>query len=581
MKYAFSLIIFLILNPITLWSQESKYVTSSNSKFFGYYTKISKKESNLPPNTLTKSNTYEFRYYDVSTKKIILTYQFYAKNTNSITITISHDGKTVAINTDNFATYVINAITGYVIKTIYHKDVTIVFPYFDHCFYLYDYKHKNILRYDTYTGKLLNIYNSTGYNTGYGKFFITQNDKYIIQQKSKTKLYVWHTNKENRLKSVSATDYKMDFYNNHITFVKGLKVSTYDLNTFKLIHQSDLKNLKRNLLKQKSKNNLKIEIGTPLLSNSGNFFIIPYSSNGKNSLMLSSTQRDENKDIPIANLDDIHDIAWLNDSILILYHENNTTSLLNLYHYNDVTTLDYGLTKRKYKANKNIDVALNLDYYVQNKTKLIDNKIEVNNSRNQKTLTIDDLKFICFTTNGKAIIAKNVKTNVYGVINLSSVNSVEFIPFEDSNNTKKEVLNVDTEEVPTDYNPHQIKQFKHISELKDSTAMINLLLNNVVFTDSTISINTHLIDEDGTYYYGAGSEEWKHIWCNLLLQHSNNQITQITDFEIIEHYNLKSKEYATSIVMDHSGSMGEKRALRLQSAVVKYINKKEKMRLLP
>jgi len=576
MKNSIYFIFLLITIPLNLWGQKSNYVTSSNGKFFGYYEKISKKASNLPPSIQPSMKTYEFRFFNISTKKSILTYQFYSQNRNDIKIKISHDGKTIAIKSSHNKTDIINAITQQVIRSFITKYTAVEFPYYDHCFFKYDSKNKNIQKYDTYSGKLLMTYNSTKHSKNYGKFWTTKDDKYIIQQKSNSKLIVWEINKQNKLKSISATDFKVDYANNHISFVKDFKVTTYDLKTFKVKQQVDLKRSKKSFTKQEYGDSINLKFGKSLLSHSGNFFITPYSANGKNSLMLSSTQRDENKEIPLANLKNIHDIAWLNDSILIINNKNNTTSLLDLYDYTKLTTLDFDLPTRKYKAEKKIEIAHNYDYYILNKKNVIGNKIELHDSKNNNSYTINNVKFISYTPTGKDIIAINTKTNKYGVISLNKATNFSFIPFDDSSNSTQEVANLDNEEeIPIDYDPHKIRELRHISELKDSSAMINLILNNVEYTDSTISINTHLIDKNGIYYYGASSEEWKHIWCNFLLKHKNNPLTQITDFEIIEHSSFTQQKYATAILMDHSGSMGKIRAKKLQEAVVEYINEKD------
>ena len=258
---------------------------------------------------------------------------------------------------------------------------------------------------------------------------------------------------------------------------------------------------------------------------------------------------------------------------MILNHENNTTTLLNLYDYQNTTTIDFGLSTKKYIANKELNISPNYQFYITSKTKRFVQNFTLHSIKTNTQQTIPNIEFITYSPTSNYLVVKNLKTGKYGVINPKDKNLTVLL-FSDKIPPIYEPENLEAAEIPKGYNPHIITAFKDISELKDTSAIINLLLKNIEYTDSTISINTHLIDDNGVYYYGASAEKWKHIWCNLLLKSGNKKLQQITDFEVIEHRDNIFLPYGTAIVMDHSGSIGQDKALKLQEAVDEYIKQK-------
>lgn len=103
---------------------------------------------------------------------------------------------------------------------------------------------------------------------------------------------------------------------------------------------------------------------------------------------------------------------------------------------------------------------------------------------------------------------------------------------------------------------------------------IDLHLKGVDVGDSITSIHVQLFDEDGNHYSGASMEDWKKVWCNLILRSPDGTTNQITDFEIIEHQTTDSIPRAFAVVMDFSGSMGPQRANALQRGVREMVKQK-------
>lgn len=569
-------LIFCIVSIIA-YGQNENFALSGDGRFIGFIYEIQKNEVDtvLAEKNKTKKNFYELRFYEIATQKAILKYQF--QSWNNPTIQVSFDGKTIAIQGDK--THLLNALAKSLINKPEKYYFNITFPKFDHCFLSYYDKSKTIDCYDTFTGKKIKSYQKATASPGYENVWFTEDDKYIIQQKSSSKLNIWRVGEENLLKSVGAKSFNVDYAAGKITFVKDLKTTTYLLDDMSLVGQSDLKYAIQDYIKQKKLFDKKTQLsfGKGIISNSGNFMIIPFSENKVSSLMLLSTQRDEYREIPTEKLELIKNIKWMNDSVLILSHDNNTKTFLNLYDYQKTKTIALGETTKKQSKNNEIIISPNYNFYVSSKKTIFSSNYSLYNTSKNTTENLPISEFVAFSTKGDFIIVKNTKTKKLGVINPKD-ESLIFYPFHDSIPPIYEPVTPEEEEgvYPEDYNPNKAIAFKHIDEIKDTSALIKLLLRNVEYTDSTISLNAHIVDENGVYYYGASSEKWKHIWCNVVLNSGNNNLKQITDFEIIEHRDNIFLPYGTAIIMDHSGSMGDYRALKLQKAVENYIKMKVK-----
>lgn len=84
----------------------------------------------------------------------------------------------------------------------------------------------------------------------------------------------------------------------------------------------------------------------------------------------------------------------------------------------------------------------------------------------------------------------------------------------------------------------------------------------------------HLIDSTGMYLSGAASRDWKAWWCELR-EEIGGTSRPITDFTLREVTETEREPHAISLVMDHSGSMGEERARAVQDAAEALIGKKK------
>lgn len=571
--------IFLLLSFIfsvsIVKSQEIPFTVSENGKYYGHCVKIAPNEanSNLVQENSNYKKFYEFRYYRVDTQLPILKYQFKADKLSDISIKISPDGKTIAIS-NGYNTSVLNAQSKAVVYETYGIN-NIIFPYLDNSFLISG--SKNLILYDTYSAIVLRSYLQANHSNGYGKTWFSKDDQFIVQQKSKSRYNLWRTNQSKRISSQSADDFAFDYQSNRITFIRGLRIKAFSLDTMRLEYSQDLRSALRSFVNEKKLADKRtvIKYGEPILSKSGNFTIIPFTQDSRNSLLLYSVQKGDFKEVHLLD-EPIRDLEWHNDSILSIQHENNTTTFLNLFDLTNPQNIDFGISDKKYQIDKGVEVSDDLSYFITPKNNFFNKGFSLNNIEDNEKIYTNKYEFVAIADSSKYLIVKNRKTKGIGVIksfDLLNNKGTLFLPFSDTLTEVFEPVNEDVEP-PVDFEPYRITQFKHISELKDTAALINLVLKNIVYSDSTISINTHLIDDDGVYYYGAGTEEWKHIWCNVLLKKGNQSIIQVTDFDVIEHRADVTIPNAVAVVMDHSGSMGEFRANKVQNEVKGFVDKK-------
>lgn len=89
-----------------------------------------------------------------------------------------------------------------------------------------------------------------------------------------------------------------------------------------------------------------------------------------------------------------------------------------------------------------------------------------------------------------------------------------------------------------------------------------------------VKVFGHLIDTLGNYLSGAANGKWKTKWCGLV-DHAGTGLKNITRYSLKEFTERDRVPTAIALVMDHSGSMGEQRAMAIQDAAEKLIAKKE------
>ena len=94
------------------------------------------------------------------------------------------------------------------------------------------------------------------------------------------------------------------------------------------------------------------------------------------------------------------------------------------------------------------------------------------------------------------------------------------------------------------------------------TSKLHYTFRSINLNANDVEMQVNIVDAEGNTFLGATDPSWKYIWCNLLLQHPNGTVNQVNDFVVEEVYEDAPTAYA--LILDHSGSMGTKRANDLQ-----------------
>ena len=532
------------------------------------------------------------------------------------TMSLSADGKSLfARFSDVF--YVWNVRNGNLVKTFKSirtmnkpfrrttKKVNLknnILAFSDHSDFFLVIGETNIRAFNTYSGKPVFTYEKMAKNTEIKKFFVTGDDNYIVIVDSKNKIYIWRNKIPSPVKKFNGKDIKFLPDNSQLSFLSAsgnsLSSQTYRLpeasriikcNYQKLISdywkETDPDNKNRNVISPK------LNFKNSSLSPDGSFMIVQANEDNKNkTLYVFNTKTGKRAYLIRLETYEEDDVAytWMNDSILLLDDSEMSKICINVNTGRSFDKMTYnfsfGKGDKEISEHRQITdriVSPDCRYVVlpYNIWKVNSFYLRASSFIQQKSRA-SGVEFLAYSPDSKRILVKN-SNEVLGYINTSQIEmdtgNAEITAhfFNDSIIPVKEnEISLDTPP-PDGYYYPRVLSMRHISTAKPDE-IINLYLKTVDLGDTAVAIQVHLIDKDGNYYYGAGTEEWKKIWCNLLLQYKGKPVNQITNFEVTEYHDVDSIPNAVAIVMDLSGSMGSDRASVLENAAEQFILNKGK-----
>lgn len=556
-----TLVVFFNVSVQTVRCQ-SFFDISRNSKYYVKCAPSDKSSANK------KETAYDLKVYHIPSQNAVFSYSFYIQQFDKFkSVNISPDGKTLAVISSS-ETKVIDILSQAVIKK-FSGPKKIIFPNYDN-FFLVD--EGTIRAYDCFSGKQLIVYEKSDAGNAIGrKTWISDDEKYLIIQYHPNFIKLWRIGESKVLKNFSGSALCFDYVKKTATVFRGNKIYTYDSDNFVLQFKQDLNKLtKRFVIEQKRNHNeVILYAGSYVPSLNGRFLFMPFKNKNedKKNLLLVSTQRDELIPVNSVELGEFDDFSWGSDTSLLVYNNEKVSKLLTISDHIQVTNIRF--RNKEITFNK---VSPNYKYKIKPFYDFLGRKITVKSTMGPQKWKIFNAKFIAFTHDNQYIIIEKGKLGE-GVV-FANKDTV-FYPFKDSIIQVKEIVQEDSE-APNDYKSFRINSFKHIKERSDTSTFVNLVMKSMEVQDSMVSVNVHLIDDSGIYYYGAGTEEWKKIWCNFIIKDINNKIEQVADFEVIEHREIDTIPIAIAVVMDHSGSMGSERTTHLQLAAKLFIQKKER-----
>ena len=132
-----------------------------------------------------------------------------------------------------------------------------------------------------------------------------------------------------------------------------------------------------------------------------------------------------------------------------------------------------------------------------------------------------------------------------------------------------------TEDCPDGTNQLFIKATQPYNENdldKYSLQITRLEKEKVGDDELKIRIYGHVVSDDGQLITGLNMAEYKKYWCKVE-DSSIVKLIKPKKFDIFENYEKIREPMALVLVLDHSGSMGQYRARKMQEAVSRFIEK--------
>jgi outer membrane protein OmpA-like peptidoglycan-associated protein len=193
-----------------------------------------------------------------------------------------------------------------------------------------------------------------------------------------------------------------------------------------------------------------------------------------------------------------------------------------------------------------------------------------------KKITYQGVEFISFSEDSKYIFVKKG-----GAVNV--IVAAHITKGIQENSTAKlfefgKTLSVAADEtmIPKDATPPKGFAFFYVNNTKQivqvDTSKLHYTFRSMNLNGNDVELQVNLVDAEGNTFLGATDPNWKYIWCNLLLQNPSGSVNQINDFVVEEVFEDATTAYA--LILDHSGSMGTKRANDLQFGAWELVNNK-------
>lgn len=359
--------------------------------------------------------------------------------------------------------------------------------------------------------------------------------------------------------------------------------------------------------KYKTKNTLKAPeyssgFEKAIASPDGSFTAIP----DLNKVLIIDNQR-YTKFHEVKNTGNIKNIEFADNNTLII-DEDKGGRIIDLKKKQQIANMDYEFIAKNDEPKIELGEQINerilspdRKFAAYNYNHTTGNIIFFKESSGKSHVTIPDYKLISFSADSKyafiennkqqvglvksnelAKYAKDIDFSFKPLVNPALMDEEEYARYQqkeqDKLERKKLIENnqLKTEELiqkdnpPKSFKYSKVEDFMHISKANVETLQINL--RNVVADPKATKINVHLMDDKGNYYYGAGNNH--KIWNKLSVKYPDGTTKELKDYQVIEHTANDSTPCAVILILDHSGSMGEERALMLQEGVENVIKRK-------
>ncbi len=481
-------------------------------------------------------------------------------------VDISFSGKYIALKTGT--TYkIVDAMTEKMITTVYSTQ-QVVFP--RNGDYLIALKTSSIERYSCETGKLLNKYTYPGGTKKVYKLQISPKDD-VLAALAVDRAYVYNINENTIKKQMSAVDFEFSSNGKYFTILSVLgtkvKVTTYNTKTF---YQERTYSSETLLQPQNPAGELfptRCSLGkygqyVALYTAKGaKVFIYVFNAwSGKHVWTINNLVNVNNELFPQNWSDATHLIAYGQHLMAGEYDVvNHTSQALGLR----IDNFTQSPALSEVNQIKNRKISPDFHYVVMQDG----NNMYIRDARiPDRKITYQNTEFVCYSPDSKYIVVKkdgavNIIVSSYVSKALQTNTTAKLYTFDKNLSivTKENPIAQDAPP-PKGYAYFYVNNSKQI--VKVDTAKLHYVFRSMKVNGNDVELQVNLVDANGNQFLGATDPSWKYIWCNLLLQNPNGVVSQVNDFQVTEVHETDPTAYA--LVLDHSGSMGTKRANSLQ-----------------
>ena len=581
------LIVLVVFFSTQLKAQEY-FKISDNGQFF-----VTATLSNTDSRSSLEPNLFNVDVYSIRQQCKVTSFAVRSAQKELHSIEISSNGAILYLKESDKSGKIYSVRTGQKIDDIAGKTVALS-HYSD--FYLVIHR-KSIKSYSIVNGGEIKEYKYTRRGNVIN-FYVSKNDEYFIATSSKKQSQLWRLNKSGPVKKIYASDIKFNYQDSIITGINktggNIVVSQYSMRNYQKINKLESAKVFKGLIKEKKLNDTlntrfvyKLNpTNTKLSSKGGSVALGAINEEGKKGILVldvltkelkTEVINDNEKSVGI-------DYLWMNDSILLLTIDNFQKQVFNTKtsHYSDDLNYKFEFEKGDYSTTekrqiKNRIISPNQRYCILPfKKKGVEGLYLKPTAIRQEKSLITDVKYYGLDENSKYIFVK--KDKQIGFVKTEDIEmdlsqgELPLNPFSDSCNLGIESILGEPAPPPKFKYPRLTGQ-KHISEKSDKDT-VQMVFKSMVMEDSTVELQVQLMDENGIYYYGASDADWKHVWCNLILKQAGKPGKQLDNFSVSEVTDNEPPKVAMSIVMDFSGSMGNKRINNLITGVEKLANSK-------
>ncbi len=590
-------ILLLILLNFVLESNAQQVAISGNSRFTAITAYNGRDKDTLVIEKKGKTKTREINFhsfttsiYEFYTNKKIQEIHYRSKRKQAIDETgFSHAGKLFyARSGEHWMIWDIKS--GRLVIELYDVDA-IGFANYGNFFVVA--RQGEFVSYDAYTGDR-NFEYRVSRSTRIEKIMIPPNDNHIVAKTKDGRFYIWDVNKERTQKRLRGNEIHFGLKNNFYVLRQSnsrIYIYDYSFQNYKRLHYFNSYRIVRDIEDDYHlKKTPELVLYKSSLSPKGKYIALYCKETDSEVVYFFDTFREcvvaEARD-PKGEM--VYPYDWVKDDLVAFYDDNYlNAAMFNVATNRSPLTMNYifdierngmmnlGKALRKRYISPDWRYAIFQDYkFGKSLLRLRSGAIS------ESPIIAYGVDFVKFTPNSRYALVKS-NTKGYGYVLTSDVesqldpnDSLQVYYFQDSLSAiTPETMIIDDAIPPVGYEYNKIKDFKHISEVPEEE-LVKLYLKTVDIDDSTSSLQVHLLDKDGNYYYGASDPQYLSVWCNLLLRSPSKKMQKIDDFIVEEYRSTDELPSAVVLIMDHSGSMGSARALALQYGAGSFIEQKD------